>query len=202
MNLPNDSQITLVNPEFEREPALVLVFSRDNIKDTVMRRKGGSNEVLYKVESETSGTRTSVYPSTSDVPIAILELKGLFGRDRITFQGEETKNISDWLSGYGPLRTFPIAFEHNGRRYKWKPNFIRQLGDQDTVHPIAWFEGYKLRFIDGSLKGFKAFLAMEEEVVEVQDLVVLSFLIAENKMRKDMKPGTIEGGRSTLSRKE
>ncbi|KAJ3562847.1 hypothetical protein NP233_g9320 [Leucocoprinus birnbaumii] len=165
MNIPNDSQITLVNPQFEREPALVLVLSRDNIKNTVMRMKG-DNEVLYKVESDASMARTSISRPDSDVPIAVLELKGLFSRDKITFQGEETRNVSDWLSGYGALRTFPFSFKYNEKRYSWKANYMNQLGlynDENAV--IAWFEGYKLRYIDGALRGFKAFLAMEAEAI-------------------------------------
>jgi hypothetical protein len=100
----NESQITLVNPEFEREPSLVIVLSRDDIKQTVMRRKG-SNEVLYNIESNESRTKTSVYHPSSGDPIAILELRGLFMRDKIMFRGEEKKNIKDWLSGYSPIQT-------------------------------------------------------------------------------------------------
>ncbi|KAF5359571.1 hypothetical protein D9756_002992 [Leucocoprinus leucothites] len=182
MNFSNNSQTTLVDAGYEGRPALVLELSRYNTTHTVMRQKGGNDEALYNIESDESLSRTSVFHPTTNVPIAVLEFKRLLGKDKITLQGEETKNISDWLSGYGPLQTFPISFKHNGRQYYWKTNFVNQLGlytDQDSVHPVAWFERHRLCVIDGVLRTFNAFLAMEEEAVEIRDLVVVSFLVAE-----------------------
>lgn len=37
--------------------------------------------------------------------------------------------------------------------------------------------------VNGSLKEFPAFLAMGVEALQIQDLVVLSFLVVENQVR-------------------
>lgn len=96
---------TLVNPGVEVDPPLVIVFDKDDVKQTVMRRRGGSNEVLYVVESDSTLTKTSIYHPDSDTPIAFIETKELLGWDKITLKGEERRNIKDWISGYGVFQT-------------------------------------------------------------------------------------------------
>lgn len=105
MNLANDSQVTLVNPTSESEPPLVIVLSKDDLQNTVMERLGGRGEILYKVESDGSKTRTLVYGSQSDVPIALIETKDVFGFDKITIGQEKRQNIRNWISGYGIFQT-------------------------------------------------------------------------------------------------
>jgi hypothetical protein len=105
---PRDSQetlATLVDPSAEAEPPLVIVLDKDDVKQTVMRRRGGSNEVLYIVKSDSTLTKTSVYHPDSGVPIALIETKELLGWDKITLRGEKRQNIRDWISGYGVFQT-------------------------------------------------------------------------------------------------
>ncbi len=105
---PRDSQetlATLVNPVAEAEPPFVIALDKDDVKQTVMRRRGGSNEVLYIVESDSTLTKTAVYHPDSDTPIALIETKELLGWDKITFRGERRRNIRDWISGYGVFQT-------------------------------------------------------------------------------------------------
>jgi hypothetical protein len=83
----------------------MMILSRDDIKQTMIRHQGGKNEVMYNVKSDTSLTTTLVYHPSYDGPIAVLELKGLFGRDLITFRGKEKKRIKNWMSGYSLLQT-------------------------------------------------------------------------------------------------
>lgn len=70
-----------------------------------MTRHGGphSGEVIYKVKSNTSLTKCSVFRPGSDVPIALIERKDLFP-DKITLEGEDRKTIKSWLRGYGTFK--------------------------------------------------------------------------------------------------
>jgi hypothetical protein len=91
-----DSQVTLVN----RDP-LVLILSRDNVKETeVIRRR--DSRMLYRVESDETllTVKTSVYRVGSDVPIAFIETKNICGQDKITLRDGTRRNITDWISGY------------------------------------------------------------------------------------------------------
>jgi hypothetical protein len=74
------------------------------------------------------------------------------------------------------------------------------FSDKNHIHPVAWYERSKMCIVDGVLRGFRAYLVMEQEAMEIQDLVVISFLIAENKAGKDLGPGTVEQGSSICSK--
>lgn len=136
-----------------------------------MRRRGGSNEVLYVVESDSTLTKTSIYHPDSDTPIAFIETKELLGWDKITLKGEERRNIKDWISGYGVFQTLwvlmdydkhntfltlfwlsPMWFTHNGRRYHWRTNFLSQLGVGSSwlslSEDIYWLDGFSKLFND------------------------------------------------------
>lgn len=101
---PSQSQITLVNPSFDNEPALVILLSPDNVKQTTMTclGGGGSSDVLYKVESNASLSKCSVFRPNSEL-VALIERKDLFP-DKITLEGEEKKTIKSWLRGYGTFK--------------------------------------------------------------------------------------------------
>ncbi|KAF5349551.1 hypothetical protein D9756_008865 [Leucocoprinus leucothites] len=195
---PSESQITLVNPTFEHDPALVLLLKPDNVKQTSMAvLKTG--EVAYKVESSKSLTKCSVFRPGNDTPVALIERKDFFA-DKITLEGEERQAIKNWLKGYGTFKEFPISFEKSGNLYHWKTNIVSQLalfsaGNPD--HPIAWFERSKKRVIDGKPVILQAWLAMEPEAIAIQDAVVVSFLAVEHKLRTDVKAGDLLAGRAS-----
>jgi hypothetical protein len=67
------------------------------------------------------------------------------------------------------------------------------FNDHDSVRPIAWYEKSKVRVVEGILTGFRACLALEEEAMEIQDFLVISFLIIESQTRRDTRPAGIEG---------
>ncbi|KAF9443143.1 hypothetical protein P691DRAFT_713673 [Macrolepiota fuliginosa MF-IS2] len=197
---PSNSQITLTNPTFDDEPALVLLLNPDNVKKTIMTRLGGphSGEVLYKVESNASLTKCSVFRPNSDVPIALIKRRDLFP-DKITLEGERERNIKSWLQGYGTFKDFPISFEKDEKLYHWRTNIVDQLAlfkDDNSEHPIAWFERSKKRVVDGVPTIFQAWLALEPEAIAIQDAVIVSFLIIEHKLRTDIKAGHLVGGRA------
>ncbi|KAJ3569638.1 hypothetical protein NP233_g4912 [Leucocoprinus birnbaumii] len=194
----SDSQITLVNPTFDNDPALVLLLKPDNVKQTTMTilRTG---QVAYNVESNTSLTKCSVLRPGEKDPVALIERKDLFP-DKITLQGEERQTIKSWLKGYGTFKEFPISFERSGNTYHWKINFVSQLAlfnANQPDHPIAWFERSKKRVIDGKPVILQAWLAMEPEAISIQDAVVVSFLVVEHKLRTDMKAGDLVAGRAS-----
>ncbi|KAF9440595.1 hypothetical protein P691DRAFT_801818 [Macrolepiota fuliginosa MF-IS2] len=196
MNSGNDSQVTLVSPTLNNEPPLVIVFGQDDSRNIVMKRSGGRGEVLYRVETDKSKTRTSVYDSQSNVPVAVVETKDLFGFDKITIGGGKRQKIRKWISGYGVLQTFPKTFEKDGKHYHWRENIIKQLAlysDDDSAHPIAWYERDKIRVVDGVLRGIGAFIAMEEAGIQIQDHVVLSLLVIESQIRRGEAGGLAEG---------
>ncbi|XP_006458994.1 hypothetical protein AGABI2DRAFT_191082 [Agaricus bisporus var. bisporus H97] len=184
-----DSQVTLVNPD-----PLVMLFSRDNIKGTeLIRRRGGG--ILYKVvpDETLSSLKTSVYRADSDTPMAFIETKNICGRDKITLRGGTRQNITDWISGYSILGSFPMTFNNNGRRYFWRKNKAQQLNlynDYDPENLIATYERSKRRVIDGGLKSFPASLTLNDEATEIQDIIVISLLVVEGRIRGDFRPGS------------
>jgi len=119
--------MALVNPSFDHEPALVILFNPDNVKQTTMTRLGGSGDVLYKVQSNPSLTKCSVFRSASySEPIAVIERRDIFP-DRVTLEGEERKKIKSWLRGYATFKDSRISFEKGGQLYHWRKNFDDQL---------------------------------------------------------------------------
>ncbi|KAF7773508.1 hypothetical protein Agabi119p4_5675 [Agaricus bisporus var. burnettii] len=166
-----DSQVTLVNLDPLR---------------------GGT---LYKVASDETllSLKTSICRADSDAPIAFIETKNICGRDKITLRGGTRQNITDWISGYSILGSFPMTFNNNGRRYFWRKNKIQQLNlynDYDPENPIATYERSKRRVIDGGLKSFPASLTLNDEATEIQDIIVISLLVIEGRIRGDFRPGS------------
>lgn len=104
-----------------------------------------------------------------------------------------------------------MTFNNNGTRYFWKKNKIQQLNvsgflirrrirtetplkklynDNDTENPIATYERSKRRVIDGGLKSFPASLTLNDEATEIQDMIVISLLVIEGRIRGDFRPGS------------
>ncbi|KXN82695.1 hypothetical protein AN958_00227 [Leucoagaricus sp. SymC.cos] len=199
---PTDSQITLVSPTFNHEPALVMLLKPDNVKQTTMTCSR-TGEVLYKVESNASLTKCSVFRPAIEAPIALIERRDFFP-DKITLEGEEKQTIKGWLQGYGTFKEFPISFERFGKLYHWKTNLINQLAvskdsvvDDNPEHPIAWFERSKKRVVDGKPVILQAWLALEADAITIQDQAVVSFLVVEHKLRTDVRASALVAGRAT-----
>jgi hypothetical protein len=75
--------------------------------------------------------------------------------------------------------------------YQIRTEILPKLfSDYDTDNPIAWYERSKLRVIDGVLKSFPASLTLRDEAKEVQDIVVISLLVVEDRIRGDFRPGS------------
>lgn len=101
---PSSSQETLVNPSVDDESTLIMLLNPDNVKRTIMTRRGSPGEVLYKVQSNASLTKCSVFRSEFDSePIAVIERRDIFP-DRITLEGQERMAIKNWLRGYGTFK--------------------------------------------------------------------------------------------------
>jgi len=197
-----ESQITLVDPTFAGEPADVLIMHPDNTNNTILYRRGTS-EILYTVKTDISATRTTFStPNDNGVPLALLQRREILS-DNITFKGVETKKVKSWLK-YGGIASihFPATFEENGKAYIWKASIVGQLSlylASDPNTPIAWFEKSKKRVVDGRVVVHKAFLALQPEAVEIQDVAVLSFLVLEQKNRMAQKALDLSAGRAISS---
>lgn len=105
MNLANDSQATLVNATLEGVQPLVLILRHDDVRNTVIQPRDERAGVLYRTESDKSGSKISVYGPHSDSLLAFVETKDFFGFDKITFRGEKRRKVKDWISGYGAFQT-------------------------------------------------------------------------------------------------
>jgi len=175
-----------------------MLLNPDNVKNTTMTRLGDSADVLFKVQSNASLTKCSVFRSASySEPIAVIKRGDIFP-DRITLEGEERKTIKSWLRGYGTFKDFPISFEQNGQLFHWRKNVVDQLAlfsEGDSERPIAWFERSKKRVVNGVPTIIQAWLALEREAIPIRDAVVVSFLIVEHKVRTGINAGNMIGGR-------
>ncbi|KAG5220430.1 cullin-associated nedd8-dissociated protein [Salix suchowensis] len=102
----------------------------------------------------------------------------------------------------------PTAFEENGNTYVWDASIVGQLSVSISIiwnfcrllfkslqmfkasepdAPIAWFQGSRKMVVDGVPTVLPAFLVLQPDAADMQDLTVVSFLILEHKARMSSK---------------
>ncbi|KAJ8494312.1 hypothetical protein ONZ45_g13270 [Pleurotus djamor] len=195
------------------EVSTFLYFSHDDVTSTTISSydiESNTTRVLYLVESRKDMcTTVSGMSNSTPQPVAVIKKGALLG-DKITFGGDESKSlrVGKWLRKVKALSPFPVLFEVNGKSYTWTVNEMHQLflyESTDLKTPIAWFKraGNSRRPSrepsDASSFPFppsyskidplpiSAYLILEPRALPVQDLVVTSFLILEDKLRTQMQ---------------
>lgn len=90
-----NSQVTLVDPAFPSGAcSITLVYDRRDMKYTTVSRPE-SNEIVYKIDSDASSTRTTIYRPGAII-LATLDRRQILP-NMITFQGAEPIKVSKWL---------------------------------------------------------------------------------------------------------
>ncbi|GLB44989.1 hypothetical protein LshimejAT787_1900670 [Lyophyllum shimeji] len=176
-----NSEETLV--EHDRLDAnAVFSFSRDDMRRTTLSLRGFGPS--YTVDSDQGYTRTNIYRYGERMPLAVLETRGILP-DKITFCGKERQRLRSWLK-YSTLTLFPVTFEAHGNTYVWRSTADGKL----SLHlsplvdsPIAWFTSSRTLTINDVPSTEPAYLTLRPAAIEIQDFVVISFLILEQKSR-------------------
>jgi len=172
-----DSQLTLVDSCGPISPGenMVLTFNRDNMLDTALYTPG-VNLPSYTVE--TIHNTTMVY--AEDRLLATIRRR-MFRRDQVIFPGSRSVNLNSWLKA-PRLSNFPLVFHALGRQFEWKQNIARQLALYESCYPddaVAWFS--KSRRRHGEARA--AHLTITRDMSEIKDMIVLSCVLAEHKLR-------------------
>ncbi|KAF8069905.1 hypothetical protein FPV67DRAFT_991911 [Lyophyllum atratum] len=173
----NPSEETLV--EWDRVDAnAIFTFSRDDMRRTTLSLRGFGPS--YTVDG------ANIHRYGERVPVAVVELRGLLP-DRIVWGGKERVRVRRWLK-FSTLTMFPVTFEAHGKTYVWRSTAEGRL----SLHlaplidsPIAWFTPSRTLTTNGP--GIhtteSAYLTLRPLAIEIQDLVIVSFLILEHKSR-------------------
>ncbi|KIJ63408.1 hypothetical protein HYDPIDRAFT_113414 [Hydnomerulius pinastri MD-312] len=193
-----DSQVTLVDPAVTDAAGgnIVLEFDRDDMKNATICIRG-EHRPSYFVNTPDNRITTI---HAGDFLLATVERKTL-RPDLITFRDSPPMNLSDWLKS-PVLSAFPITLEEGGRRLEWRENFVGQLSLHDPSKPqsqgtaVAWFTKSRRRVENGKRVVHKAFLVVKPEVDYMRDIVVVSCLLAEHKLRMKAKNAAITEGRA------
>ncbi|KAF5376286.1 hypothetical protein D9615_008532 [Tricholomella constricta] len=178
---PMNSEETLV--EWDRVDAnAVFTFSRDDMRRTTLSLRGYGP--IYTVDSDQGYTRTNIYRYGEQVPLAVSEQRGILP-DKITFCGKQRQRLRSWLK-FSTLTLFPVTFEAHGKSYVWRNSAEGKLSlhfSPLTDSPIAWFTSSRTLTVNGMTSTQAAYLTLRPEAIEIQECVIVSFLILEHKSR-------------------
>ncbi|KAG9223349.1 hypothetical protein PLEOSDRAFT_1101109 [Pleurotus ostreatus PC15] len=208
------SQLTLVErlPSFFVEPGVLqptsasklLYLTPDNVKRCAITLDlKDSEQTQYIVNSNSELTYMHVRRpyDPPDQPLAVLHRRD-FLADKISFCGGEKIKVKDWLKPLKAFSPFPVAFEANDTMYVWDASIVGQLSmykasEPDT--PIGWFQSSRKLVMDGVPTVLPAFLVLQPDAADIQDLTVISFLILEHKIRMINKRTELISGRAIHS---
>ncbi|KAF7437470.1 hypothetical protein PC9H_004311 [Pleurotus ostreatus] len=196
------SQLTLVEPlpGIFVEPGVLqpastsklLYLTPDNVKKcTITLDLKDPGQTQYIVDSNLELTHMHVRRpyDPPDQPLAALHRRE-FLSDTISFRGGDKIKVKNWLKPLKTVNTFPAAFEENGNTYVWDASIVGQLSmfkASEPDAPIAWFQGSRKMVMDGVPTVLPAFLVLQPDAADMQDLTVVSFLILEQKARMSSK---------------
>ncbi|KAF8134501.1 hypothetical protein EV363DRAFT_1430055 [Boletus edulis] len=176
-----DSQLTLVDSLDPTPPEedIILVFDDDgDVMNTTLRIRGADLPSYYV---DTSKNTTTVW--ARDRLLATITRR-TFRPDQITLPGLSPMNLGRWLKA-PKLWGFPLEFCDCGRPFEWRRSrlgqlVMRELGRPDDI--LAWFS--KRRDLGpGNHLMYAAYLTIKPEIIGMQDVIVLSCLLAEHKLR-------------------
>ncbi|KAH0828010.1 hypothetical protein J3R83DRAFT_3658 [Lanmaoa asiatica] len=174
-----DSQLTLIDTRSLTPPGddITLIFDRDDMRNTTLRIR---NDYLPSYLVDTHDNITTVY--AGDALLATVTRRR-FRRDQITFPGLRPMDLGGWLKA-PILSPLPLVIHAHGRRLEWSQSYSGRLELHESGHPndtLAWFSK--------SLRDHRnyvtraACLTIKPEMDEMRDIIVLSCLLAEQKLR-------------------
>ncbi|KAI5120156.1 hypothetical protein M0805_003643 [Coniferiporia weirii] len=181
------SQLTLVDPSAYGAPYTFASFDRDDMRNT--RVFAADERLLYTIETDTQTyAHTSVFRGVSREDVVAEVKRKDLRADKIKFGAEKSGELKAWLHGSsGKWTDFPVSFSWRGSEFTWKTNGARQIAlyrENESAHPIAWFQSSRKEIIDGAQRTLRALLALEEEALDILDAVVVSLFIVESNLRK------------------
>jgi len=184
-----DTQLTLVDFSAlpEREASTLFTFSRDSLLNTTIHLPGTA-QPTYVVQTNPTATQTKIFrriPGSTEGSVLAAQInRNDFLPDKIMFAGGESVKTSNWLSRKSFCDPFKIS-DPQAPRFVWKPTNAREIAlyaENMPFRPIAWFRA--------SIRGVEAAtLALQEEAESMQDAVLASLIIVEQRYRVKDKRG-------------
>ncbi|KAF8883018.1 hypothetical protein BD779DRAFT_1612370 [Infundibulicybe gibba] len=159
---------------------LTLILEPDNPCNTSIMDEDGS-ELMYRVSTEHGKETVTRVKNAAGEVIASWEWKDVRS-DIITLGNGTPVPTSTWLrKSMIPFKDTVTFQGFSGRKYKWKGNGpgmqFELYMEADKAQPIARFQ--KSRHI----KNRSARLLIDERGQEIQDMIVVSFLVLEKSRR-------------------
>ncbi|KAJ3522573.1 hypothetical protein NM688_g8855 [Phlebia brevispora] len=192
-----NSQVTLVDSAaLQPEQGLastLLYFDVDNVHNATLSSPGGS--ASYIIESSPHATRTTVSRTTrsglAPVVVGLIKRNNIIP-DKITLEDGSSRHISEWLkTGQFSHRPSARAEMHvKGHKYIWTINPAGQLcmyAAEDETTPLAWVNRSRTQAVKGQTIVTPAVLALQKEVDNLRDEVVIAMTILEHKRRMSEK---------------
>ncbi|PBL00063.1 hypothetical protein ARMGADRAFT_528627 [Armillaria gallica] len=185
---PAQSELTLVPPS--EAPAKEFLLDSDCPTDCSLYLDG---KPFYVVESNDSNSRTSIRRTSQ--PDAVCDISwNKFSPDKVVFKGEE-KVISKWLhseSILAKLKTswvsiFPVTLVEEGRQYVFQGSPTGKLSMLIDDRLIAWYTPSRKRIVEGQLRDIPATISLSIEAAYVQDLVIVTLIVLEQRWRTSGK---------------
>jgi len=153
----------------------ILVFD-DDVTNTTLRIRGADLPSYYV---DTFKNTTALW--AGDCLLATITRR-TFRPDQITVPGFSPMNLGRWLKAPKLWRS-PPEFGECGRQFEWRRSSLGPLVFREPGRPndiLAWFS--KRRDFEDHLM-YAAYLAIKPEMIRMQDMIVLSCLLAEHKLR-------------------
>ncbi|CAL1703145.1 unnamed protein product [Somion occarium] len=179
-----DSQLTLVDNIIlpEREASTVLTFTRDSLLNSTLHLRGTSR-VAYVIQTNNHSTRTEIrkiIPGNDESPVVVRIDRSDLLADKITFTGIPSMKISQWLKSKKFTDPYASSTTNSApMRYVWKPTSASEIAlyrEDIPFRPIVWFRS-SLRSVE------PAYLALQPEAESLQDVVLASLVIVEQRYR-------------------
>ncbi|TCD64204.1 hypothetical protein EIP91_004438 [Steccherinum ochraceum] len=176
----------------ERDAATTLTFSRDSLLHTTLLTRGTDNTV-YVIDTNKTQDRTVIrraYPGNEAAFSEVVRIeRNTLSHDKITFQGFPARNVSAWLRRLSFSDPVPPSAE--APRYIWRATHAREIAlytQDDASEPIAWFRA-------SSLSEPSPTLSLQPGAYHIQDAIVASLVVVEQRHRLHSPQGTIRVSR-------
>ncbi|TCD64189.1 hypothetical protein EIP91_004465 [Steccherinum ochraceum] len=193
-----DTQLTLVDfdaPLPERSARTVLSFTRDSLLNSTLRISG-TDSTVYVIKTNATSSRTIVsrmIPGSSEGVAEVVKIeRNDILPSKITFEGALPMKTSTWLK----KQTFsdPARPDDRSVQYVWKPTNGREIAlyiADMPFRPIAWFRS-SIPLVE------PATLSLQPEAEPIQDAVIASLIVVEQKYRVLNKRGALNATRMPI----
>ncbi|KAJ8521835.1 hypothetical protein ONZ45_g1510 [Pleurotus djamor] len=166
-----------------------LYLGPDSVKNCTIHVNSKHGDVAYEVSTPTNLAETVVTKGEQSIPFATITRRRMRS-DRISIDEGKAFRVTNLVKPTQGWRIFPATLHVGETVLLWKfskdGKLVLYKGESPRV-PIAWFQRSSKLVVNNLSSTVPAFLVLQPDAVEIQDSVVLSFLILEHKLRTRLR---------------